>query len=554
MFPPPVFTPPPQSWVPLPGTVDTSHWRSPEDLTANIHTGSFRSSEAYRIELSEDRKQIEIGSSAAMPYVWQHLQQWQGSNPQQTPCGILEDAPRFPVRGFMLDISRCKVPTRESLARWVKWLAACRFNQFQLYTEHTFAYSRHEEVWKEASPITPEDIRWLQTLCSQHGIELVPNQNCFGHFERWIQHPSYRRFAETPDGFMTPWGEARPVGSVLKPEPDSLNLVTGLLDELLPLFQSGQVNIGCDETFELGQGASRDRCEREGHGSVYTDFVSRIMDHVQARHEKTPQFWADILLSHPEMLHRLPGKPVALNWGYEADHPFQEQGRQIAEAGLDVLVCPGTSSWSTFAGRTDNMRQNVEAALSAAETWNANGVLLTDWGDCGHLQLEEVSLPALAWCGVRAWNPEATWTNALELCDRLLLDGAAGDAACWAAAGQVSEQTGWEPVNCNALFRLFQNYPLQQEQIQKIRTPELEICREALDALPAPSGHSEAWEQTLRNLRLGLFRERDRRNGTREAVPLEEEAMQAHETLWRQRNREGGLAESLSMYTSTRNP
>ena len=61
----------------------------------------------------------------------------------------------FEKRGYMLDISRDKVPTMATLRRIVDLLKICNYNQFQLYTEHTFSYSKHETVWREASPITP---------------------------------------------------------------------------------------------------------------------------------------------------------------------------------------------------------------------------------------------------------------------------------------------------------------------------------------------------------------------------------------------------------------
>ncbi|MEX2608287.1 MAG: hypothetical protein WD708_13180, partial [Kiritimatiellia bacterium] len=55
------------------------------------------------------------------------------------------------------------------------------------------------------------------------------------------------------------------------------------------------------------------------------------------------------------------------------------------------------------------------------------------------------------------------------------------------------------------------------------------------------------WEQTLRNLRLGLTRGLEAR-GAGDTRALTEDAVRAHAALWRQRNREGGLAESLTMY------
>ena len=62
-------------------------------------------------------------------------------------------------------------------------LAELKYNQFQLYTEHTFAYTNHEIVWKDYSPLTSQDILELDNYCKERYIELVPNQNSFGHME-----------------------------------------------------------------------------------------------------------------------------------------------------------------------------------------------------------------------------------------------------------------------------------------------------------------------------------------------------------------------------------
>jgi len=552
--PAPDFLPRPRRWEPEPGTVDTRDLDSIDTLRRLAVPGDFRSSEAYRIHLSEVRNTVEIGGPAALPHAWAHLRQWQGDHPESTPCGLLEDAPAFPRRGFMLDVSRCKVPTRESLERWVVLLAAFRFNELQLYTEHTFAYTGHEPVWRDASPLTPDDIAWLRDLCQTRGIELVPNQNCFGHFERWIEHPEYRDYGECPDGYVTPWGDPADTGAVLKPDDASFKLVSGLLDQLLPHFNADRVNIGCDETFELGQGATRERCEREGVGAVYTDFVRRVMAHARRVHNKRPLFWGDIILKYPEYLEDLPSDAVALEWGYDADHPFETDCAQFAASGLDFIVCPGSSSWRSFAGRADNMIANIRQAAACAEKNGASGLLLTDWGDCGHLQQEPVTWPALAWCGLNAWNPSAADPeDAWRWCDANAFDGASGDTAAWLEAGRVSERTGWEPPNSNAVFHMFMH--TRPERIrEEVDDHGLHAALERLDTLPAPIHETDAWEQTLRNLRLGLERERARRGHGPAPLGLEEKAAAAHAALWRARNREGGLAESLSMYTGTRNP
>ena len=82
----------------------------------------------------------------------------------------------------MLDISRCKVPTMEELFRLIDLLALIGYNELQLYIEHTFRFQDHETVWKDASPVSAEEIQQIDRYCAKSFIELVPNLNSFGHF------------------------------------------------------------------------------------------------------------------------------------------------------------------------------------------------------------------------------------------------------------------------------------------------------------------------------------------------------------------------------------
>ena len=284
----------------------------------------------------------------------------------------------------MLDISRDRVPTMRTLRLVVDLLARYRYNQLQLYTEHTFAYTKHPSVWEEADPLTAEEVRKLDAYCQMQGIELVANQNTFGHMERWLTLPAYNKLAKFPKGgAMTPWGTIKKEPTTLDPKnPASLELVTGLLDELLPNFTSGLVNIGCDETFEIAD------------PEEYLDFVLKVADFVRQK-GKRPMFWGDIVLRHPELIERLPKDMIALDWGYEGNHPFEKECAAFAASGLDFYVCPGTSSWRSLAGRVENMRENLEAAALAGLKYKAKGYLVTDWGDGGHWQPLAASLPGL---------------------------------------------------------------------------------------------------------------------------------------------------------------
>ena len=346
----------------------------------------------------------------------------------------------------MLDISRGRVPKLETLLELVERLADFKINEFQLYTEHTFAYRHYQSVWQSWGALTGEEIRQLGARCRQFGIDLVPNQNSFGHLRYFLEHPRLKRLAEVSQPYASRSDASsltnehgdegvaatndvefvrRP--STLAPDhPGALPFLRKLYDELLPNFRSRFFNVGCDETFDLGRGRSKNLCARLGKGRLYLDFLKKIHREVSARGKRT-MFWGDIILKYPKLIPKLaqigradlpvgldarqcvPTKfncsdVIALNWGYEADHPFDREMALFARAKIPFYVCPGTSTWQTLIGRHDNALANLRAAAQAGLRHGAMGYLITDWGDGGHPQPLAVShLPYLAgaslsWC------------------------------------------------------------------------------------------------------------------------------------------------------------
>ena len=240
--------------------------------------------------------------------------------------------------------------------------------------------------------------------CAERFIELVPNQNSLGHFERWLKHPEYHGYAECPDGFVHPIsGVRKDCGSTLTPSSESFDLVSGLYEQLLPNFRSRRFNIGCDEPWELGEGKSAKASPEKSRGELFCAWVGKLSARLNAK-GYTPYLWADVALQYPEYLKQLPTTTQALLWGYEADHPFDEQCELLQEAGVDFLVCPGDSSWNSLFGRYGVSETNIQAAATAADRWGAKGLLVTHWGDNGHAQPWPTQFPGLVLGAESAWN------------------------------------------------------------------------------------------------------------------------------------------------------
>jgi len=512
----------------------------------------------YRLYTAGHGIRLEGGDEAAVFYGLQTLAQLLTQTGVFIPEFKIDDAPDFANRGFMLDVSRCKVPTMETLFQLIDMLAVLKFNQLQLYMEHTFAFAAHERVWSDSSPFSAQEIIEIDQYCRERFIELVPNFNSFGHLERWLKLDEYKHMAECPDGFVSQWGDHR-VGGVLKPNEESLVFLNSLYSEMLPNFTSCQLNIGCDETWELGQGWSKEQCEKQGKTRVYLNFLLKVAD-LAAKHGRRVMFWGDIILHQPELIAELPKNITALNWGYEADHPFAEQTAKFSSSGVPFYVCPGTSSWNSLTGRTENCLKNLANAAKYGRKNGAAGYLITDWGDGGHHQY-----PAVSWLGITAgacfsWNYTANrnndWAWALDYLWSHDQAGVIGDYLL--EFGRICDC--FAPMhNCTiygkALWKNFENMAadaknVKSKDLKKALQKTLELRERLKAALPAGEDAGLLMDELYNGsymVEAGLIKMlliKGKEVELQEMLDLYRRFIGKHSQLWLARNRPGGLYES----------
>lgn len=527
-------------------------------VTLRLRPELGRRPESYSLFITTGGVEIEAGDEAGLFHGVSTLLQINAQCVGVWPGLRIDDWPDIAARGVMLDISRDKVPTLASVYALVERLASWKINQFQLYMEHTFAYQQHREVWEQASPFTGDEILALDAYCRERHIELVPNQNSFGHLHRWFEHERYVPLAEITGGFDTPWGFRLDGSFSLCPgDPASLDFVRGLFDELLPHFSSRMFNVGCDETIDLGQGRSKAEVQARGVGRVYLDFLRKIHTEVKAR-GRVMQFWGDIIIQHPELIPELPREAIALEWGYDDDHPFEIRCPQYRAAGIPFYMCPGTSSWNSIAGRTKNAVVNLRRAAENGIAHGAIGYLITDWGDNGHWQPEPVHDLGFAAGAAYSWaltaNRDLDLPAALSLHAYADPSGALGRVAY--ALGEAYRVAGPTPAN-NSILSLALQLPL--DKAPDLAPEGLAATEAAIDAAIAPlaQARSERPDAALldsefslaaRMLRHAVARVRFARGvGDRAALARDlAEIIVAYKTQWLARNRPGGLGDSVA--------
>jgi hypothetical protein len=503
--------------------------------------------EGYRIVVDDGGVRAAAADAVGVAHARRTLAQLAGPD-GRWPHVRIDDHPDLAVRGAMLDVSRDKVPTMDTLLALVDQLAAWKYNHLQLYVEHTFTHRGHEVVWRDASPFTPVEIEELDRFCRDRHVELVPNQNLLGHMERFLIHPEYRSMAIEPDGLRWLGFLPRNPTTVDPRREDAFALVSGLVEgwvDALP--DAARVHIGLDEPWELTDELLPD----------YARWLQRLRG-LPVLDGREALMWGDILAEHPELMAGLPSGVTVCEWGYEADHPWAERLERLADAGLSRWVCPGTSSWDSLLGRTTNMLDNIGGAVDAAlADGGVSAMLVTDWGDWGHLQYLPVSLPGFAWAGSQSWcrsaNRDLDLGPALDACTT----EATGEG--WGAAMLAlgDAHRGWERQVPNVAACFLQLW-MGQLPIGRVPPDAVEAVR---DAIAAAQRIGDVGPELRTSIELSdvLLDDAVARLGTEDAqlasvppatrAPLADRVdavIEEHRRHWAVRNRPGGLDDSTA--------
>ena len=556
--------------IPRPTRIKPLGGEAPLPLTPAINTQSQTPSippAGYRLSITAQEIKIQAADNPGIHHAHATLSQIQNLPGNSVPAVVIEDSPALPRRGVMLDTSRCRIPTMQEFRRLIPSFAALKLDHMQCYTEHTFAYKNHPTVWQGSDPITPNEIIQIDAICRKNGIEFAANQNCFGHLTRWLALPDYAHLAET----LAQWDflnmpRTGPF-SLCPTDGRSLPFVESLLDELIPCHTSPFINIGCDETHDVGQGRSANAVQQLGKAAVYAQFVGDICQAV-LRRGRVPMFWGDIAKAHPQALDLIPKEAIALVWGYEPDHDFQSESAMHARSGRHFWVCPGTNSWRSFTGRGYERQNNIRNAAAAGIASNAQGMLITDWGDLGHHQVWPIALLGIAEAADAAWTGRkrtprfleavslhvfndrsltiATWLEAFADCDQTIR----------AIAGSPTPDGNPTPLqNASALFTELHHPPIRLGLPTSI-TPWQET-RDRLTHLAGciPTGADQLIQHELAHATECALWACDvaiaRRDGEQNQQHLASRLTtikSTHSQLWHHRSRPGGLPESLTFW------
>jgi len=466
---------------------------------------SRRGAEAHRVDIAPQRVVAGGCGSAALHLAAQTLRQIARVEGITWPALRITDWPSLRYRGLMLDVSRGKVPTVETLKQVVDVLSFYKGNVLQLYTEHTFQFPHHPRIGEGCGALSGDDILELDAYARLRHVELMPNLQSFGHCAHILSIPEYAHLAEAPIGW-----------SLCPTDEGTYALLDDLYAGMLPNFSSATLNVDCDETWDLGKGRTAQEAATRGAvadvGRLYLNHILRLHE-LAARYGRRIQLWGDILLHHPELVSELPDDVTLLDWHYEAADDYPSV-RQFAASGRDFWVCPGTSSWNTLFPRIENSNGNIRTLACLGAEHGASGLLNTDWGDHGHYQPIGQCWYGYAFGLEQAWTGGATPDEVFDPRFGRLAFGAPGEAvvATMRDLARLNTLEGMPRPNASQSVYALWDEPLAGESVRVLPPETLrEIVRtctraeEALCAAMATSRDPVSLEEMAFSARLMAY-------------------------------------------------
>ena len=219
--------------------------------------------QSYVLDIAEDAI-VLTGDEAGL---WHGMQTLLQIIEQEGACLSalhIEDAPAIVNRGYYFDCTRGRIPKLSWLKQLADRMAYYKLNQLQLYVEHSYLFRGMTELWRDDTPLTAEEIMEFDRYCAERGIELVPSLSSFGHLYKLLCSREYSHLCELEDSEGNPFSQTGRMAhhTINTSDPESLQLIEGMISEYMELFTSRQFNLCADETFDLGRGRNKEAVEK----------------------------------------------------------------------------------------------------------------------------------------------------------------------------------------------------------------------------------------------------------------------------------------------------
>jgi hexosaminidase len=211
------------------------------------------SDESYQLKVTAEgvtlRANTRFGALRGMETLLQLIQN--GAENTAIPYVTIDDAPRFPWRGLLLDSARHFMPL-DAIKRQIDGMAAAKLNVFHWHLTDDqgwrFASTRYPKLQQQASDglfYTQAQMKEIVRYATDRGIRVVPEIDMPGHASAIaVAYPELMS-APGPYQMERHWGVLKPV---LDPTKEATYaFAEAMIGELAAIFPDPYLHIGGDE-------------------------------------------------------------------------------------------------------------------------------------------------------------------------------------------------------------------------------------------------------------------------------------------------------------------
>ncbi len=209
--------------------------------------------EQYTIDIDDENITLKAPGPHGILHGLQTLLQLIGSDRKRVwiRTAYIEDAPRYPWRGLMIDVCRHWIP-KDVLLRNLDAMAALKMNvlhlhlsDYQAFRIECRTFPKLHELGSGGNYFTQEDIRDIIEYAANRGIRVIPEFDLPGHSTSWFA--GYPALASMPGPYVpdTVFGILKPV---MNPANEYVyEFLSGFFKEMAGLFPDPYIHIGGDE-------------------------------------------------------------------------------------------------------------------------------------------------------------------------------------------------------------------------------------------------------------------------------------------------------------------
>lgn len=330
------------------------------DIVLSLSDGG--TPESYRLTVKSDAILLEAPDSAGLIHAGASLWQLALTDPQELPCCMIDDSPRFGWRGFMLDCVRNFFPV-SFILKLLDLAALHKLNVFHWHLTDDQAWrlfipgmpeltqegARRLDsrinwgVWKEGF-YSPEDVSAVLEYAGARGINVIPEIETPGHSTALLaSHPELScrgrdgSISFKPEDRFGIFEDVLCVGNE-----QTLPFVSNVIDQVVKLFPSTYIHMGGDEVprtrwYECPLCLDKMKSlgfEKDGQpdGDAFQAHFMKETAKILHSHGRKMLAWDEAAECG------VPDDTIILAWR------SHESGRAAIKSGYTVVMCPQTSA------------------------------------------------------------------------------------------------------------------------------------------------------------------------------------------------------------------